>query len=129
MKKTSLLLLLVIYTVSVFGIGVREFYCCGKLQSVHISFIQEAKEKATKGESAMGGCCKTTHTFFKVRDNHKAADNFSHLSVPVVHLQALFTVFNEPVYFRDQVTVANATHAPPGDESVPIYLSNRVFRV
>jgi hypothetical protein len=129
MKKVFLLLLLSIYTFSTFGIGVREFYCCGKLRSIHFSFIQESKENSAKGENAANKCCKTTHKFFKVKDNHKAADNLSDMSLPFVYLQNIASIFTTPVYFKGQPTVANGTHAPPPGTVIPIYLSNRVFRI
>jgi hypothetical protein len=129
MKKASLLILIVIYAVSSFGIGIRAFYCCGKLKSVHVSFVQEAKEKLAKGEAGAGNCCKTTHHFFKVKDNHKAADNIYPISVPVTQLYDLGSIFNAPVYFTEPVAVSNRSHAPPIAGSVPIYVSNRVFLI
>jgi len=128
MKKASLLLLLCIYTFSTFGIGVREFYCCGKLASIHFSFIQEAKEKTTKEENAANKCCKTTHKFFKVKDNHKAADNLSDISIPFIYLLPITATFNEAM-IQGQPTATNGTHAPPPGTPIPIYLSNRVFRI
>jgi hypothetical protein len=129
MKKASILILLVLYAFSSFGIGIREFYCCGKLKSIHISFVQEAKEKTAKGDNEKGNCCQTTHHFFKVKDNHKAADHVYAVTVPVIHLYNLGSIYNAPVGFTVQVAVSNPSHAPPIAAAVPIYMSNRVFLI
>jgi hypothetical protein len=128
MKKIVLLLLLCIYTASTFGIGIREFYCCGKLASIHFSFIQEAKEKNAKGENDATNCCKTTHKFFKVKDSHKAANLLSGISIPFIYLEQITPVFQAQVFSTARITAANATHGPPGG-ALPLYLSNRVFRI
>ena len=128
MKKVSLLILLCIYTISTFGIGIREFYCCGKLASIHFSFIQEAKEKNAKGESDKNNCCKTTHKFFKVKDTHKGASDPSGISSPVVCLPQTAPVFTSPLFSSTPITAGHAANGPPGDR-LPIYLSNRVFRI
>jgi hypothetical protein len=129
MKKASLLILIALYAVSAFGIGIRAFYCCGKLKSIHISFVQEAKEKSAKGDNEKGNCCQTTHHFFKVKDNHKAADNAYAVAVPVIDLYEPGSIYNAPVGFTEQVAVSNPSHAPPIAAAVPIYVSNRVFLI
>jgi hypothetical protein len=129
MKKASLLILIVLYAVSSFGIGIRAFYCCGKLKSIQFSFVQEAKDKTANGENKKGDCCKTTHHFFKVKDNHKAADNVYAIAKPVIQLHEPGSIFNAPLYFTGQVAVSYHSHAPPIPAGVPLYVSNRVFLI
>ena len=54
MKKLSLILLILIYTSSTFGMVVKEFYCCGKLASVSLLFSSESKQKAEKSRPIWG---------------------------------------------------------------------------
>ena len=118
-----------IYAISIFGIGIRKFYCCGKLKSFHVSFIQEVKENSAKRERGTNNCCKTTHQFFKVKDNHKAADNLINVPFPFIRLQGVIPIFETPVHFTEQITAANRTHAPPLGVAIPIYISNCDFRI
>lgn len=71
MKKIAVILLLLIYTASVYGITINKFYCCGKLASVSLSVSSASKSdcKATSGSD----CCKTVKANFKVKDNHVSA--------------------------------------------------------
>jgi hypothetical protein len=129
MKKIFLSLLVCIYGLSSFGIGVREFYCCGKLKSVNFSFAQEAKEKGAKDESNNGGCCKTQHKFFKVKDNHIASYYVVNAVNPLILVQSISPEFKLPIYLFNLTTADNRTHAPPRDFAVPVYLSNCVFLI
>jgi hypothetical protein len=129
MKKVFVSLLLCIYGLSSFGIGIREFYCCGKLKSVNFSFVQEAKEKCAKGDSDNGGCCKKQHKFFKVKDNHMASYCVINAMNPFVFLHYINPEFKIPVYLSRQITSDNRSHAPPPKSGVPVYISNCVLRI
>lgn len=129
MKKVLLSLLICLYGLSSFGISIREFYCCGKLKSVSFSFVQEAKEKGAKCESDNGGCCKTQHKFFKVKDNHIASYYEVNAANHFVFLNCLTPEFKLPSYLSNQTTADNRSHAPPPNSGVPVYISNRVFRI
>ena len=128
MKRISLIFLLLIYTLSSFGIGIRQFYCCGKLKSTTISFEQEVKEKCGKGDEN-GGCCQTKFKSLKVKDSHIAADAISipfkqftdlHLFVPSFEVM---TLANQPM------NVANTSHAPPVLHGISVYILNCNFRI
>ncbi|HEX4373046.1 MAG TPA: hypothetical protein VHZ50_07085 [Puia sp.] len=129
MKKVLLSLLVCIYALSSFGIGIREFYCCGKLKSVNFSFVQESKENGAKCESDNGRCCKTQHKFFKVKDNHVASYYEINAANHFIFLHHVTPEFKLPVYLSNQITFDNPSHAPPRDSGVPVYISNRVFRI
>ena len=76
MKRISLIFLLLIYTLSSFGIGVRQFYCCGKLKSTKVTFIQTENKKCSKDDGTTD-CCKTKFKSIKVKDSHFAADGIN----------------------------------------------------
>lgn len=128
MKKIALILLITVYAVFTLGIGISEFYCCGKLKSISISYVKDAKEKCNKGDDK-SGCCKTKHHFFKVKDNHIAAGDISN---PAKHFTGLhtFTPSVEVIVFANQQSfVANSSHAPPLQNGAPIYILNCVYRI
>lgn len=129
MKKIAAIFLLTVYSLTTLGIGIRQFYCCGKLKSTNITFVQEAKEKCGKSD-AMKGCCKTKFHSLKVKDSHVVADgitgfvkHFSELYVATPSFEVK-SVANEPAI------VANTSHAPPSKlHGVPIYILNCTYRI
>lgn len=128
MKKIALILLISIYSLSMFGIGIREFYCCGQLQSATISFVQETKKKCSNDDS-MSDCCKTKFKSFKVKDSHIPADG---ISSPVKHftdLHLLTPFFEEVILANMPMDIANASHAPPPEHGIPLYILVCTYRI
>ena len=128
MKKISLILLIAIYSLSTFGIGVKQFYCCGKLTSTDISIVQkDTKDNCGKGN--MDGCCKIKFQSLKVQDSYVAADG---ITTPVKYFTDLhlFTPYLElPMLASKPLDIANATHAPPLHHGVPIYILHCVYLI
>jgi hypothetical protein len=128
MKKITVILLLCIYSISTLGLSLKSFYCCGNLKSVTVTLSQEAHEKCSNDDGSKD-CCKTKYQFFKVKDNHIAADV---VSTPVLHLINLhlftpsFQVFN---YQLEENYIAHKSNAPPLLQGVPYYIYNCVFRI
>ncbi len=128
MKKTTVILLLSIYSISTLGLSLKSFYCCGNLKSVTVSIAQDEQQKCANDDGT-SDCCKTKYQFFKVKDNHFVAD---HVSSPVKHFIELnlftssFPVVNYP---SKQICVANKSNAPPLIHGVPDYIYNCVFRI
>jgi hypothetical protein len=121
MKKITAILLLTVYSLTTLGVGIRQFYCCGKLKSTNITLIQEAKEKCSNS-NAMKGCCKTTFKSFKLKASHI----FS--SGTAVDFTKYFTELDIPatapainVSINETLAVTNARHAPPG-KNIPLYI-------
>ncbi len=128
MKKIALILLISIYSISTLGIGIQHFYCCGKLKSTSISFVQVVKEKCNK-DDAMSDCCKTWFTSLKVKDSHVPADD---INSPVKHFKDLhlFTAsFKVKVSANEPMDVATAGHAPPLHNNIPIFTLHCVYRI
>lgn len=109
---------------STFGLGLKGLYCCGKLESVTVKFVEEGKDKTNSKD-----CCKTKYQYFKVKDNHVAT---AELTVPVKYYTDLVSYNSSYQYISflpQQVDVLNGIHVPSLYTGVPIYLSNRVFRI
>lgn len=128
MKKIALILLICVYTLSSFGIGVRQFYCCGKLKTTTISFIQEAKEKCIKGDEN-NGCCKTKFKSFKITDNQISADKITNTVKHFTYLHLFTPSIEVTALSNELLDIANASHAPPANHGVPVYLFNCNFRI
>lgn len=128
MKKFSLILLVCIYSLSVLGIGIKQFYCCGKLKSTAISFVQAAKEKCDK-DNSMEGCCKTTFKNLKVKDTHIAAEGIIKPVKPFtdLHLFASYLIVTRMA--NEPLAVANVSNAPPLYHGVPVYVLHCVYLI
>ena len=128
MKKIALIFLLSIYTLSVLGVGVRQFYCCGKLKSTSITVVQEAKEKCSKSD-AMKGCCKTKFQNFKVKDSHVSTDGFTGFVKHFTDLHLFTPSFKIITPVNELIVVANTSDAPPPNHGVAIYILHCVYRI
>jgi|SRR5665647_938266 len=125
LKKISLILLISIYAISALGIGITGFYCCGKLQSLKITLNQNS----TQNKDTKNRCCQSKYQFFKIKDNHVAAD---HINSPVkLFTEAnLFTASYQPVlYSFHKIIFTNFGNAPPLYNGVPRHISNCTFLI
>ena len=124
MKKAGLILLLCIYALSIFGISLKKFYCCGRLISISVSIAQTVEQGKRTGD----GCCKTQYQSFKVKDNHIGS---SQVSLPEISCTGI--LHSIPLSQVDlcslEVNRINKSHDPPGSEGNPPYILNRVFRI
>ena len=122
MKRSALILLTAIYLLSMVGIGISRFYCCGKLTSVKLTY-------AVTDHSDKDNCCKNDVKSFKVKDTHVNATSFalSDLSaaiLPADYQWASITVITSPANYNGY-----QTNAPPGSMAVPIYTLNCAYRI
>lgn len=129
MKKIALILLTVIYAVSTFAIGVKQFYCCGKLKSTDIAFVQQESKDRDSKVDVTTGCCKTEFKSLKVKDSHVTADT---INIPVKHftdLQLFSPSFEVRMQASEPVFITNTSHAPPLHQGVPVYILYCVYRI
>ena len=127
MKKILSILLIIIYSSAVFGMSVKEYYCCGKLSSVSVSFNTAGKIDEPK----KGGCCKTKFHVSKVKENHIASDAVAFNTKHFSHTDFIIPYTIDICRFTGSLPVkANAIHGPPlVYDSTPIYIYNCVFRI
>ncbi|HXI01170.1 MAG TPA: hypothetical protein VNI52_12960 [Sphingobacteriaceae bacterium] len=126
MKRLAVILLLTLYTISVMGVGITKFYCCGKLTST--SLLNNSNfSKAEKKSKA--GCCETTRASFKVKDSHMASSGKS-IDVNVFDLPPIVISYllPPPPLIKESV-VAFDSQAPPGSDGSPIYILNCTYRI
>ena len=128
MKKAALILLILIYSMSSFGVTFNEFYCCGKLKAISVTLSEVGKDKATK-DTDKGGCCKTKLQSFKVKDTHIAAEKITSLTNYFVDLQLCNSTFQDIFFVSQKTTIAYKSNAPPLPTKVPIYIYNSTFLI
>jgi hypothetical protein len=130
MKKPLLIFILAAYAASVFGIGVKEFYCCGKFVNSSLQLVSSDNHRCGMDQEEKAGCCKTRVQFHKVTDNHGAAS-----SVSLNEKTDLFAVIPSLPETETSPAVASAEtigyrpNAPPPRRQVPIYIFDCIYRL
>jgi hypothetical protein len=125
MKKVAVILLICVYSLATMGFSLKQFYCCGSLKIVSLSLTGGAKSNPGKN-----GCCKTTYRFFKINQNHIAADQINSPANHCFLIDFFFISSPEEIFLPGQeFYITNKSHAPPLYNGVPCYLSNCVFRI
>ncbi|MEO6524338.1 MAG: hypothetical protein ABIN91_21815 [Mucilaginibacter sp.] len=122
MKRSALILLTAIYLLSLVGIGINRFYCCGKLTSVTLTY-------ASADHTDKGNCCKHESKSFKIKDSHITGNT-------TVLSPSMPAVLPAPAYLdavnilTEQATSVNyQANAPPGSPDIPIYTLNCAYRI
>lgn len=128
MKRFVTILLLIIYASSIAGIGIKTFYCCNKVRTVSAVLLLDRSAGSEKRKDHKG-CCDTKYSFFKVKDNHKAASGINAPLLPLISI--LFDISHPPVYsyFRRDLPVAHRSNAPPPFDGRTPYMMNCVYRI
>ncbi|MEO8950175.1 MAG: hypothetical protein ABI308_17295 [Mucilaginibacter sp.] len=122
MKRTALILLTAVYLISLVGIGVNRFYCCGKLTSVTLTY-------ASADHTEKDNCCKNESKSFKIKDSHVTVNT-------TILSPSMPAILPAPAY---QAAVYNLTeqailtcfqaNAPSGNATIPIYTLNCAYRI
>lgn len=124
MKRAAFILLICIYSLSTLGIGLKKFYCCGKLASVTVSFVEEGHGKINKED-----CCNTIYNSLKIEDKHLAAEKISILQKYYLDVFQVLDFNKIANLVPQQLQQLLCGLSPPLHEKVPIYIYNCVFRV
>ena len=131
MKKVLSILLLLLYAITSFGFGVKQFNCCGQLKSVSFTVNQVNNEKYVKGYEKER-CCENQFSNLKIEDTHLLSVQ---LSSAVKYLTKLFpATFDSYCHSSDftiikRVSFAHSTHEPALHGNIPIYIFNCTYRI
>jgi hypothetical protein len=128
MKKIALILLICIYTAATIGFTIGQFYCCGRLKSVSVTITENGQQKYNK-ENGNSGCCKTKYQFYKVGDNHFAADIVANPGKYFTYLPSLMPSAEKFFSSAKETQTAYNNHAPPLHAGIPAYIFNCDFRI
>jgi len=125
MKKLLVILLMLMYGFSSTGMTISLHYCCGKLKSIDWTI---PKQKSCDHKQRMAGkpCCETKLISYKDKTDQDAL-GFVLKPAPAVFVEPKFCIIEQvQPEFKQLVP---EVFAPPPLYSLPIYISNRVFRI
>ena len=127
-KKTALILLSALYMLSVAGIAVNKFYCCGKLKSISFSWNPTEKSKHKNG-LPHDGCCKNIHEYLKIIDTHSPSNAtfFCEKVFSIIYVESPFLNLN-PAQVQ-QAIATNNINSPPLLAEMPIYIFNCTYLI
>lgn len=130
MKKTGIILLLLIYSASSFGVTVHLHYCMNKLAGWTL-WHHGNNEKCGKCGMAgkKNGCCKDEHKFFKIKTEHQNGD-VAKLIQPVLSPVIAVPVYNysDNISYRPVTISYPVSHAPPL-QGTPLFVQYCVFLI
>ena len=130
MKKFLVTILAIVYLTASSGATINMHYCIGKLMTWDLS----PKKNATCGTCGMGktghkGCCKDEQKIVQIDKDQKIAEStfrFLTLSPEIITV----AYYNLPTVYSSSVIIENpVANAPPGLNTVPIFLLNCNFRI
>lgn len=124
-KKVAILSLLLVYFTVTVGFTMSAHFCGGQVTKVSFS-----SKKLFCGEKEMEmRCCHNKHIDVKVSDKHQTVNNAAQFQATDI---TLFLVPFQPFSIHQALAVKNNLdeyRGPPLHPSVPIIISNSVFRI
>ncbi len=128
MKKTGLILLLNVYALAVFGIGIKQFFCCGILKSTGIAFTQPREQKCNEG-GEKEGCCKIEYKNLKVKDTHFAASETNAPAKQIADLHICLPLLETTIASKHLQSIEYPAHAPPLLHGQKLYILLCTYRI
>ena len=125
-KRSVVIVLMMLYVVTVSGFALNLHYCFNRLSSVKVDVPANTCAKVL--ESSKMKCCKDKHLEIKVKDAHQNNSplhwsKFFPLSLPVT---AFLDFVPATQYF---VTGISTERGPPKAPDVPLFIKNCIFRI
>ncbi len=127
MKRSLILFFTVAYLVSISGVVISNFYCCGQFKKSYL-FQNKIISSSCKEKVEGPGCCDTQTKQIKVKDDHSSVDNFK---VQPKESDFTFTakLFTNLFSFQSSGISNSIFHIPPLICKEPSYISQCVFRI
>jgi hypothetical protein len=113
---------------SVVGYGVKGFYCCDNLTSVKFSFSENAQNYQVK-TTDKSDCCKTKYQYFKVKDNHFAADHINAPANFLAEVPVFHDSFKPELFVSQKINIANPGNAPPLYNGVSLFVATCTYLI
>jgi hypothetical protein len=129
-KKTAVILLLLIYGSATMGATVHLHYCMNQFVSWSLFHSKDDKcGKCGMTEKDKAGCCKDEHQHFKLKDDQRktnASQLVSFIAAPVLLVPAVdFDIHTYSTYTERYPT----SHAPPDINRKRLHILNGVFLI
>lgn len=129
MKKLIVILLLICYGLSSFGMTLHVHYCCGKIDKVKLAPVKEDKCPVDK-KAKKKGCCDDRQVDLKIKTDYKNETS----------TLLKFRSFNDLLFFgydfssavpgaaRDIPTYSKPV-SPPSGTGTPLYKRHCIYRI
>lgn len=127
MKKLIVILLLLGYGLSSFGMTLHIHYCCGKVDTVKLTPTND-HGCGVKDKSKKKGCCDDRQVEFKIKTDYKNEPSAwikfnSFTESPVIDGSLVVTIDNNPNFGYPQ----NFSSFP--GNAVPLYIKHCIYRI
>ncbi|MDH7461914.1 hypothetical protein QEG73_11525 [Chitinophagaceae bacterium 26-R-25] len=134
MKKFAAIILFCVYSLASLGIGVEQFYCCGKLKSTVATLLHTSSQSENNCPPAMAAsmknCCKTNIISLQVKDSHIASDvKFSFAKFQFESIPQQFFLIPEAQQIPSATSQCFYAKAPPPSPGIPLYIKHCVYRI
>lgn len=128
MKKITLIFLITIYGLSVWGAGVSRLHCCDQFMPEHIATVQVVKEKCSS-LTAMKDCCPSKFKSFKINGSHVVTNGISSIVKHFASLYSVAVVRGQILFALQSFLKTNNGYTPPLYNGVAVYIRNCVFLI
>ena len=131
MKKSFTILLMLIYSLSTFGIGLEGIFCCEKLKAIKVTMAAVGDENLTCHKShEHKQCCKTKIHYFKANDRHLVATATSIIIQPSTEIHSILSPLQlTPFSSLSFSAKVNGSHSPPLHNGIPIHIFNCLYKI
>ncbi|MDI3320019.1 HYC_CC_PP family protein [Pinibacter soli] len=134
MKKFAALILFCVYSLASLGIGIEQFYCCGKLKSTVATLFHTSRQSEKNCPPAMAAsmknCCKKNIITLQVKDSHIASDvKFSFAKFQFESIFQQFFLLPEAQIIPSANSLCYYSKAPPPSRNIPLYIQYCAYRI
>ena len=127
MKRFFAIIILILYSIANFGVGVHTHWCGGKISSINISF--SSKHTCGCGPKMDKSCCKNEFVYSKLSGEHLKCASSIFNSNKIDFQPKVYILDKEFIHQTFLVIDFSQYHAPPFKTKHSIFLANDVFRI
>lgn len=129
MKKGLLSILTILYMTVSSGMAMEIHYCMGERTGAGLYVSSNEKCGRCGMKAKKGGCCNDEIKFLKLSDAHKNVTNEHKFAAAPVAIADKTTVHEENISGQANIRKWITEYTPPGSPGLPLYITNRVFRI
>jgi hypothetical protein len=130
MKKSIILLLLVLYGFSSSGLSVYVHYCCGKIDKINFSAKHKSKCPAGADHAFKKSCCESKEFNNHIKDSYVPEAAANSVAKQLLACAEITPVFNEQFVPYSTVSCLNGSNSsPPFDKGSSLLALYCIFRI
>lgn len=127
MKKLLVLLLLLSYGLSSFGMTLHIHYCCGKVDNVKLAPVKDHSCGVDK-PGKKKACCDDKQVDLKIKADYKN-ESSAWLKIKSFAEAPVVAHFFQVVAAGSNVFDYRKNYSPPHERSVPLYIQHCIYRI